>query len=81
MMIRLRPTALCDPPSDALARKLTAQLADFRAAIEALTDDDAAKTLWQKISAATTAAGDVAANDELRALMLAKRKGFKNDKR
>lgn len=53
------------------------QVADFKAAIDVLPDDEAAKTLWQTISKATTEAGDVAANDELRALMVAKRKGFK----
>lgn len=53
------------------------QVADFKSAIEVLPDDDAAKTLWQAISKATTEAGDVAANDELRALMVAKRKTFK----
>ncbi len=51
--------------------------ADFLAAIEALTDMAAAEALWKAISAATAAAGDVPANDELRAAMAAKRRGMK----
>lgn len=54
-----------------------AQMADYKAAIEALPDDAAAADLWKRISEATTKAGDVPANDELRALMLAKRRSFK----
>ena len=48
--------------------------ADFLAAISELTTNDAAAALWQKIAAATTAAGDVEAHDEFRAAMAAKRK-------
>ena len=48
--------------------------ADFLAAISELTTNEAAAALWQKIAAATTAAGDVEAHDEFRAAMAAKRK-------
>ena len=51
--------------------------ADFLSAIEALSDMPAAEALWKTISAATAAAGDVPANDELRAAMAAKRRTLK----
>ena len=55
--------------------------ADFLTAIEDCADEAAAAKLWQAIATATTAAGDVAAHDELRAAMVAKRKTFKKQER
>jgi len=54
-------------------------IADFEAAIGELTDEPAAKALWQKIATATTAAGDVEAHEFLRTAMTAKRKTFKKE--
>lgn len=51
--------------------------ADFLAAIDALVDDESAATLWQKITRETTACGDVASHDELRAAMAKKRRTLK----
>jgi hypothetical protein len=53
------------------------QLADFHAAIEALTDDVAAGKLWETITQACIHAHDVEANNDLRSAMLAKRKALK----
>ena len=47
---------------------------DFLAAIEALADMEGWNSLWQKITAATTAAGDIAAHEELRSAMAARRR-------
>ena len=52
------------------------QMADFKAAIEALTTEDEARNLWKSISEACTKAGDVPANEELKALIMKKRKGL-----
>lgn len=53
------------------------QKADFLASIEAATDKATCEDLWKKITAATTACGDVSAHDELRAKLFAKAKGLK----
>jgi len=47
---------------------------DFLAAVDALSDMESWNELWQKITAATTAAGDIAAHEELRGAMAARRK-------
>ena len=47
---------------------------DFLAAIEALADMEGWNSLWQKITVATTAAGDIAAHEELRSAMAARRR-------
>lgn len=52
------------------------QRADFIAAIDALTNKDEAKALWQSITTATTAIGDVETHDHLRTLMAAKQRNF-----
>ena len=52
------------------------QIADFKAAIEAIADKEGWQNTWESITAATTACGDVSAHEELRALMVAKRKGL-----
>lgn len=52
--------------------------ADFKAAIDALADKPAWEDLWTKILAASTEIGDVAAHEELRALMATKRKTLKS---
>lgn len=54
--------------------------ANFEAAIDALADDAGAQKLWQEIIAATTAAGDVASHEELKAALMAKRKQLKGAK-
>ena len=51
--------------------------ADLLGAIAACIDLSATETLWGEIAKATTAAGDVAAHEELRAAMTAKRKALK----
>ena len=61
-----------------VARLTDGQKADFKAAIEALADKAASEELWRKITAATTACGDVAAHDELRADIAAKRRTLKS---
>jgi len=48
--------------------------ADFLAAVEALADMEGWNSLWQKITAATTAVGDIATHEELRGAMAARRK-------
>ena len=52
-------------------------IADWEAAINELPNVEAATEMWAKISKATEAAGDVAAHEDLRSAMLAKRKSFK----
>lgn len=51
--------------------------ADFLAAVEGVSDMPGWEALWQKITAATTASGDVAAHEELRAAMVKRRKELK----
>lgn len=51
--------------------------ADFLAASETVADMQAWEALWQKITAATTASGDIAAHEELRAAMAKRRKELK----
>lgn len=51
--------------------------ADFLAAAETLADLPAWTALWEKITAATTSCGDVAAHEELRASMVKRRKELK----
>lgn len=53
------------------------QRLDFENAIEGITDLPAWEALWKRITAATTAVGDVSAHEELRSLMVAKRKELK----
>lgn len=53
------------------------QVTDFEAAIESIADLKSWQALWADILAASTKAGDVAAHEHLRALMVAKRKGLK----
>lgn len=53
------------------------QKVDFENAIEGLQDLAAWEDLWKKILAASTASGDVATHEELRSLMVAKRKEVK----
>lgn len=52
------------------------QMADFKAAIDALVDKPSWSDLWKKITEATTAAGDVTGHDELKSLMAAKFKAL-----
>lgn len=52
------------------------QKADFLAAIES-TDKDGLADLWERITKATTACGDVEAHEELRAAMFARKKAVK----
>lgn len=54
--------------------------ADFLAAVDALSDNEGWQTLWEKITQATTQSGDIAAHEELRAAMAAKRKALKGPK-
>lgn len=56
------------------------EVADWKSAISELADDDAARSMWAKISNATTKARDVQAHEELRSVMTAKRKSFKAPK-
>lgn len=51
--------------------------ADFKAAIEALSDLQEWENLWASITKASTLCGDVMTHEELRGLMAAKRKGLK----
>lgn len=53
------------------------QIADWEAAIAECATDEAAKELWSKIAAATTAAHDVEAHETLREAVLVRRKALK----
>lgn len=55
-------------------------IADWKAAIEALTTIEESDAFWRKIATATTTAGDVPAHEELKAAMAAKRKALKGAK-
>ena len=57
------------------------QLADFHAAIEAMTEDSQHVELWETINKACIKAHDVEANNELRAAMFGKRKQLKDAKK
>lgn len=53
------------------------QKTDFKSAIETVGSMEQWQKLWADILAASTKTGDVAAHEELRTLMIAKRKGLK----
>ncbi len=53
------------------------QKMDFINAIDGIADKDAWSSLWSKMSAATTAAGDVTTHEELKGLMAKKFKALK----
>jgi hypothetical protein len=56
------------------------EVADWHAAIEAVTSLDAASGLWQKIAEACTVAGDVPSYDTLKGAMAKKRKALSDQK-